>query len=140
MALGATSVIDRHSTSIASAVAGVIPRGVDAILDCVTAAAADANLFRALDDDGLRLYSQVFTGQKVAVPEGVQSAVVFGRQVFGAPGGLAAMAGLGRLLEEHRYAIPVPVSVIGKGWDFVEKGLQRFEEGVSGEKLVVLVE
>ncbi|KAI5463842.1 chaperonin 10-like protein [Mariannaea sp. PMI_226] len=137
--LGATDVIDRHS-SVVSAVAGILPNGVDAVLDCVTGAASDPGIFKAFSNDGLRIYSQVFTGQKVTVPDNVQSAVVFGRQVFGAPGGLSAMSALGQLVAEHKYQIPVPVRVIGNGWHSIGPGLQSFEKGVSGEKLVVFIE
>ncbi|KAF7552275.1 hypothetical protein G7Z17_g4423 [Cylindrodendrum hubeiense] len=137
--LGASSVIDRNSSSIESDVNVVVPGGVDAILDCVTAAAADPSVFRAFHNHGPRIYSQVFTGQTVKVPDGVQSAVVFGRQVFGAPGGLTAMAALGKLIGEKKYKLPVPTTIVGKGWDAIGTGLQQFEVGVSGQKLVVVI-
>ncbi|KAM5347987.1 hypothetical protein ACJ41O_007811 [Fusarium nematophilum] len=138
LSLGATEVIDWSSPSLL--LKAVAPGGVDAILDCVTAAAHEPSVFGVLREDGPRLYSQVFTGQKVVVPEGVlpvQSAVVFGRQVFGAPGGQSAMAALGELLEKGTYQLPVPVRVIGQGWDAVGSGLQDFATRPSGEKLVV---
>ncbi|KAK7417362.1 hypothetical protein QQX98_004639 [Neonectria punicea] len=136
--LGASEVIDRNSSSIPADVAALVPGGVDAILDCVTAAAADPSVFQSLRNDGPQLYSQVFTGQKVTVPEGVESAVVFGRQVFGAPGGLSAMQALGQLVGEKKYKFPVPTTVVGKGWEAVGTGLKQFETGVSGQKLVVV--
>ncbi|CAM1511664.1 Fc.00g091770.m01.CDS01 [Cosmosporella sp. VM-42] len=138
-ALGATANIDRFSSTLVSDVTGAAPGGVDAILDCVTAGASEPSVFGALRADGPRLYSQVFTGQKVSVPQDVKSAVVFGRQVFGAPGGLAAISALEQLVEEGKYKLPVPVEVIGKGWDAVGSGLQRFATGVSGQKLVVTI-
>ncbi|KAH7134401.1 chaperonin 10-like protein [Dactylonectria macrodidyma] len=137
--LGASKVIDRDS-SIAHGVTAAVSEGVDAIVDCVTAVASDAAIFGAFRSDGPRMYSQVFTGQMVTVPDNVESAVVFGRQVFGAPGGLHAMQALGKALEENKYKLPVPTAIIGKGWDAVGTGLQRFEKGVSGQKLVVVVE
>ncbi|KAJ4209959.1 hypothetical protein NW767_000239 [Fusarium falciforme] len=135
--LGVTETIDRRSSSLVSDVTGAVPGGVDAILDCVTAAAEDPNLFKTLGNNGPHLYSQVFTGIKVSAPEGVNQAVVFGRNVFDAPGGKGAMAGLGKLLEEGTYKLPVPIKVIGKGWDAVGAGLLDFEARSSGEKLVV---
>ncbi|KAM0432841.1 hypothetical protein ACHAPT_004543 [Fusarium lateritium] len=135
--LGATETIDRKSTSLVSDVTKEVTGGVDAILDCVTAAAEDPGLFDALKSDGPRLYSQVFTGVKVSAPEGVTQAVVFGRNVFEAPGGKDAMAGLGKLLEEGTYKLPVPIKVIGEGWDAVGAGLLDFEARGSGEKLIV---
>ncbi|KPM40036.1 hypothetical protein AK830_g6527 [Neonectria ditissima] len=136
--LGASEVIDRNSSSLLSDVAAVASEGVDAILDCVTAAAADSSVFSSLRSDGPRLYSQVFTGQKVTVPEGVESTVVFGRQIFGAPGGLSAMENLGKLVGENKYKFPVPTTVVGKGWEAIGVGLKQFEAGVSGQKLVVV--
>ncbi|KAL2691584.1 hypothetical protein Neosp_001973 [[Neocosmospora] mangrovei] len=135
--LGITGVIDRSSSSLVSDVTEAISGGVDAILDCVTAAAEDPGLFKTLDNNGPRLYSQVFTGAKVSAPEGVNQTVVFGRNVFDAPGGKGAMAGLGKLLEEGTYKLPVPIKVIGKGWNAVGDGLLDFEARGSGEKLVV---
>lgn len=135
--LGVTKVIDRSSSSLVSDVMGAVPGGVDAILDCVTAAAEDPGLFKTLDSNGPRLYSQVFTGVKVSAPEGVTQSVVFGRNVFDAPGGKGAMAGLGKLLEEGTYKLPVPIKVIGSGWDAIGAGLMEFEARSGGEKLVV---
>lgn len=135
--LGVTETIDRRSSSLVSDVTGAVPGGVDAILDCVTAAAEDPNLFKTLDNNGPNLYSQVFTGVKVSAPEGINQAVVFGRNVFEAPRGKGAMAGLGKLLEEGTYKLPVPIKVIGKGWDAVGAGLLDFEARSSGEKLIV---
>ncbi|KAH8736555.1 chaperonin 10-like protein [Ilyonectria robusta] len=137
--LGASKVVDRNSSSIVSDVTSTVPGGVDAILDCVTAAATHPEVFGALRRDGPRMYSQVFTGQSVMVPDGVQSAVVFGRQVFEAPGGLSAMAALGKLIDEKKYKFPVPTTIVGKGWDAIETGLQQFEMGVSGQKLIVVI-
>lgn len=137
--LGATAFIDRSASSIASDVAKSVSGGVDAILDCVAAAASDASVFDALHSEGLRLYSQVFTGRKAAPPKDVNTTVVFGRQTFGAPGGLGAMAALGQAVSEGKYKLPVPIEVVGKGWDAVGSGLERLSKGVSGQKLVVTI-
>ncbi|KAF5005744.1 hypothetical protein FDECE_7831 [Fusarium decemcellulare] len=137
--LGASRVFDRSSSSLISDITEAVPGGVDAILDCVAAAAADPSLFDALDADGSRLYSQVFTGEQVNVPKGVKSVVVFGRQTFGAPGGQMAMSALGKLLESGQYKLPVPIKVIGKGWDAVGDGMLNFEARASGEKPIVSI-
>ncbi|KAH7150524.1 chaperonin 10-like protein [Dactylonectria estremocensis] len=137
--LGASHWIHRNEP-VAHAVKASVREGVDAIVDCVSAAELDFTIFPALRSDGPRLYSQVFSGRTVDVPENVESTVVFGRQVFGAPGGLNAMKALGKLLDEDKYKLPVPTVVIGKGWDAVGAGLQRFKAGVSGQKLVVTIE
>lgn len=137
--LGVTSIIDRSSSTLVSDVKVAVPGGVDVILDCVTATAGNPAVFDALRPDGPRLYSQVFTGAPVTPPEDVKATVVFGRQVFGAPGGLGAMAALGKLLGEGKYKLPVPIEIVGQGWEAVGKGLQRFQKGISGQKLVVSI-
>lgn len=139
-ALGATKVIDRHSTSVLDEVLGAASGGVDAIIDCLTAAAEDGSVFDALSIDGPRAYVQVFTGEQVQVPSDVNATVVFGRQVFGAPGGLNALSQLSQELDQGRYKLPVPVEVIGKGWEAIGKGLETYQNGgVSGHKLIVTV-
>lgn len=137
--LGATSVIDRNTATLMSDVVAEVNGGVDAIVDCVTAAASNADIFSTLNPTGLRLYSQVFTGEKVEVPNQVKSTTVFGRQAFGAPGGLEAMQSLGTLLAKGLYKLPVPVEIVGKGWGAIEAGLRELSQGASGQKHVVTV-
>ena len=137
--LGATATIDRSSATLVADVKAHTPEGVDAIVDCVTAAAGNSRVFDALRGDGPRLYSQVFTNISVTPPENVKATVVFGRQIFGAPGGLGAMAALGKLVGEGKYKLPVPIEIVGKGWESVGTGLQRYAKGISGQKLVVSI-
>lgn len=111
--------------------------GLDAVLDVVAATAKQPAIFDALRPDGPKIYSQVFTGDEVKAPEGVQAAVSFGRQTFGLPGGLAAMPALAKLVEEGEYKLPVRVEVIGTGFEAIDQGLNRLIGGVSGTKLVV---
>jgi threonine dehydrogenase-like Zn-dependent dehydrogenase len=112
--------------------------GVDAILDAVSAAASQPAVFTALNPTGPKMYSQIVTGANVEVPEGTNSTVVFGRQIFGAKGGMGAMPGLASLIEKGKYKLPVKVEVIGNGFDAIELGLDKLmKEGVSGTKLVV---
>lgn len=139
--LGATAIIDRNSLDIASDVAEYVSGGVDAIVDCVGAAACDGLVFNALHSNGLRLYSEVYTGNKAMPPKSVKSTTVIGRQTFKAPGGLEAMSALGKAVGDGKYKLPLPVEVIGKGWDVVGTGLKHLSrgEGVSGQKLVVTI-
>lgn len=110
---------------------------MDAILDPVTAAATQPRVFEALNPAGPKLYSQVVTGQNPQVPEGVKVTQVFGRAVFGVPGGLQAMGYLAQLVEEGRFKVPVKVEVVGEGLESIEGGLERLMKGTSGTKLVV---
>ncbi|KAF4982429.1 hypothetical protein FZEAL_1947 [Fusarium zealandicum] len=137
--LGATTVINRSSSDIVSEVTQAVPGGVDAILDCVAAASGNPGVFAALRPDGPQLYSQVFTGDNVAVPEGVKTYLAFGRNIFDAPGGKTAMSSLGKVLEEGTYKLPLPVKIIGKGWEAVGSGLETFGTRSGGDKALVTI-
>ena len=137
--LGATQCFDRSAQNdtapIKAAAAG--GAGVDAILDAVGAAVSAPAVFTALDGSGPKVFSQVMTGPTPNVPEGVNSATVFGRQIFGAKGGMTAMPSLASLYQSGKYKLPVKVEVVGKGFDAIEPGLGRLMKGVSGCKYVV---
>ena len=141
LSLGATKCFDRSAQDDTSAIKAATPdgSGVDAILDAVTAAASQPAIFTALNPAGPKIYSQVVTGQNVEVPEGVKSTAVFGRQIFGAKGGMAAMPGLASLVQSGKYMLPVKIEVLGTGFDVIEQGLGKLMKGVSGTKYVVSV-
>jgi len=82
-------------------------------LDAVTAAASQPTVFTALNPAGAKIYSQVVTGQNVEVPKGINSTTVFGRQIFGAKGGMTAMPGLATLVQSGKYKLPIKVEVVG---------------------------
>lgn len=48
-----------------------------------------------------------------------------------------AMRGLGELVDEGRYKLPLEVEVVGKGLEGVAGGLEKLRAGVSGKVLVV---
>ncbi|KHN94885.1 Alcohol dehydrogenase superfamily, zinc-type [Metarhizium album ARSEF 1941] len=137
--LGATLCVDRHDPKLVATVKSVSPGGggVDAIIDAVGGAAENAELFGALRVDGPRIYSQVLTGDKIAVPDGVSSVVVFGRMMFQLPGGMRAMSKLVELVEEGKFNLPLQVSVAGKAFEAIGTGLESLKAGVSRTKLVV---
>jgi hypothetical protein len=110
---------------------------VDAILDAVTVAASEPNVFAVLKSDGPKLYAQVVTGRNVEVPEVVEATEIFGQMIFEAEDGRGAMPALARLVERGEYKVPIRVEVIGKGFDVIESGLDRHMKGVSGTKFVV---
>jgi NADPH:quinone reductase-like Zn-dependent oxidoreductase len=114
VSLGATKCFERSAQEDTSAIKAATPggSGVDAILDAVTAAASQPAVFTALNPNGPKTYSQVATGENVEVPEGINSTVVFGRQIFDAKGGMTAMPGLASLVESEKYRLPVQVEVL----------------------------
>lgn len=139
VSLGATKCFERAAQEHTSAIKAATPdgSGVDAILDAVTAAASQPTIFTALSPAGAKIYSQVVTGQNVEVPEGINSAAVFGRQIFGAKGGMTAMPGLATLVQSGKYKLPIKVEIIGKGFESIERGVDELMKGVSGTKYVV---
>ena len=139
VSLGATKCFERSAQVDTAAITAATPsnRGVDAILDAVTAASSQPSVFGAFNPDGPKIYSQPLTGQNVEVPEGIHATVVFGRQILGAKGGQTAMPALTNLLQSGKFKLPVKVEVIGKGFDVIEPGLDRLMRGVSGTKFAV---
>lgn len=109
------------------------------ILDAVGGASTQREIFQTLRQSGKRIYSQVFTGDRIAVPEDVEGKVVFGRMIFEVPGGKMVMARLSDLISEGRYKLPNRVENIGSGFEYIGPGLERLNQGVSGTKLVVVV-
>jgi len=139
VSFGETKCFERAAQEHTSAIKAATPdgSGVDAILDAVTAAASQPTIFTALSPAGAKIYSQVVTGQNVEVPEGINSAAVFGRQIFGAKGGMTAMPGLATLVQSGKYKLPIKVEIIGKGFESIERGVDELMKGVSGTKYVV---
>lgn len=110
--------------------------GVEAIIDAVNGVQIDPSLFQVLT--GPKHFAEVATGQNVKdVPADVKHSLVFGRQLFSAPGGSSALAVLETLVAEEKFKLPVPITVVGKGFEAIGQGLEILKDGVSGTKLVV---
>jgi NADPH:quinone reductase-like Zn-dependent oxidoreductase len=139
MNIGATECIDRNEPDIVASIKSASPagQGVDAILDAVAGAVENPRLFETLRHDGPRLYSQVFTGARVAIPEGVSAQTVFGRMTFQVQGGISAMDKLVDLVDMGQFKLPLRVVVVGKGLESIGSGIEVLKAGVSGTKLVV---
>jgi NADPH:quinone reductase-like Zn-dependent oxidoreductase len=139
VSLGATKCFERSAQENTSAIKAATPggSGVDAILDAVTAAASQPTVFTALSPAGAKIYSQVVTGQDVDVPRGIKSTAVFGRQIFAAKGEMTAMPGLATLVQNGKYRLPLKIEIVGKGFETIERGLDKLMKGVSGTKYVV---
>jgi NADPH:quinone reductase-like Zn-dependent oxidoreductase len=138
--LGADLAFDRSSDSLVEEVkkATAEGRGVDAILDVVGAASTQSEIFEALNTAGLRKYAQVWTGDdEIEAPSGVDSVMFRSRDLSQLQGGKNLMIALEALLKERKYKLPLPVHVVGKALEGLEKGLTLMRKGVSGEKLVV---
>lgn len=142
ISLGATKCLERSHIDNISEVKAITPseRGVDAIVDCVSAAVSQPAAFLALDNNGPKLYSEVITGDKVQVPEGINATVAFAKNALGAEGGMTLIQTLSTLLEDGLYRVPIPVQIVGEGYSKIEEGLDLLKEGVSGLKYAVIIE
>jgi len=134
--------LDRNSTSLIADVKLASPgsRGVDAIIDTVGAGSTERHIFETFDPQGPKRYAQVWTGDdEIGVPSGVNSVMFRGRDLSQMPGGKNVMLALQTLLVEDKYKLPLPVKIVGIGFDGIEKGMELMRKGVSGEKLVVIM-
>ena len=136
--LGATMVFDYHSHTIVSDIKATSPNasGVDMIIDCVGAGAAQTDICDVFDPTGSKKYAAVITGADVPVPEGVTKIDVSGWSLVDLQGGRQIIPALTSLVEEGKYKVPLPVKVVGHGLDQVPKVMDQLKN-VSGEKLVV---
>lgn len=135
---GATAAFDYNSPSLVEEIKKASPtgEGVETILDAVNGVQVDPSLFQVLI--GPKNFAEVATGQNVKdIPADIKHHLIFGRTLFDAPGGSNALAALGKLVDDGKYKLPVPVTVVGKGIEALGQGLETLSSGVSGTKLVV---
>ena len=139
--LGATRCFDRSAQDNTAEVRAAAPgaAGVDAIVDCVAAAADQPSVFSALNPDGPKIYSQVITGVDVKVPDGINSSIAYGKDALADEDKYTVMAGLTRLLLSGKYKVPIGIKVVGNGYSEIERGLDLLMKGVSGLKYVVTI-
>ncbi|KAH7163586.1 putative alcohol dehydrogenase [Dactylonectria estremocensis] len=140
--LGADRAFDRKSTSLVMDVRAESPGslGVEAIIDAVGAGATEKHIFDTFDPNGPMRYAQVWTGDdEIEAPSSVDSVMFRGRDLSTMQGREHIMAALQQLLEDGKYGLPLPVKRVGDGFPALEEGLRLMRNGVSGEKLVVLI-
>ncbi len=138
--LGANTVLDYKSGDLVSQIKEASDGGVEAIVDAVNSVADHPALFEVLT--GPKLFAEVLTGHNVkGVPEGVKHFPVIGQKVFALPGAENLYASLAKLADDGRFKLPIPITVVGKGWDAIGLGLLTLmKTGVSGTKLVATIE
>lgn len=136
--LGARKLFDYRSPTVVSDIKGTFPEasGIDMIIDCVSAGAAQTDICDVLDPTGSKMYAAVIAGADVPVPEAVTKLNISGWSIFDVQGGKQIIPALTRLVEEGKYKVPLPVKVVGHGLEQVPMAMDKLK-GVSGEKLVV---
>ncbi|RYP28693.1 hypothetical protein DL767_007090 [Monosporascus sp. MG133] len=91
--------------------------------------------FDAFRADGPKLYPLVMTRPDAKVPERLQVTLVGAQDMLDIEPN--PMAYLVKLVGEGKYKLPVKIEVVGKGFQALEKSLERFPFRISGTKLVV---
>ena len=136
--LGATKVFDYHSPSIVADIRAQTPhsRGIDMIVDFVSAGAAQTAICDALDPAGSKLYAASVTSVNVPVPDGVTRSDIEGWSLLKMQGGKSILPALTELVEQGKYKLSVSVKVVGHGLEEIPKVMDEVLK-VSGEKLVV---
>ncbi len=136
--LGANAAFDYKSPNVVEEIKRASPtgEGVEVIIDAVNSVAIDPSFLEVLI--GPKHFAEILTGQNIKnVPAGVQLHPVLSAKVFGHPGSENLFSALGDLIKEGKYKLPVPVTVVGKGFEAIGEGLQALKKGISGTKLVV---
>jgi NADPH:quinone reductase-like Zn-dependent oxidoreductase len=139
--LGATQLFDYHSSTVVSDIKGSSPgaKGVDMIIDCVSAGITQPDICDVLDDEGSKMYASVITGVDTpVVAKGVTKILINGWSLVGLQGGKQIIPALTRLVEEGHYKTPLSVRVVGHGLEQVPKVMDKVDSA-SGEKLVVVL-
>jgi NADPH:quinone reductase-like Zn-dependent oxidoreductase len=136
--LGATYLADYKSSSVVEDIKAASPQGVgvDVIIDCVSAGAAQTDICNVLDPNGSKRYAAVITSIPVPVPEGVELIEVGAWGMFRLPGGEQLIPSLTKLVEEGTYKVPLPVRVVGHGLEDLPAKMDEVK-AVSGEKVVL---
>ncbi|EAA26870.1 hypothetical protein NCU08757 [Neurospora crassa OR74A] len=115
-------------------------------LDSNTTIKAEENLkamsfWGVFREDGPKLYAEVATGRKVAVPTdvGIKATLIFSRMILDQPDGERALQELPALIESGKFVFPHPggVRVVGKGLESVAPGLAELRESGGGMKFIV---
>ncbi|KAH8807472.1 putative quinone oxidoreductase [Xylogone sp. PMI_703] len=138
LSLGATQPFDYHSSTLVADIKAASPaaRGVEMILDCVSAGAAQTDIYDALDVTGPKKYAAVISGIEFPVPEHVTKLDISGWALVDMPGGERIIPALTWLIETGKYRVPLPVKVVAEGLDQIPNVLDQIKS-VTGTKLVV---
>ncbi|KAI1378967.1 GroES-like protein [Hypoxylon crocopeplum] len=137
--LGASACLERAAQQDSTALKAASPSGLgfDALIDAVGAGLETPVVFDALSPKGLKLCSVVVTRPDAKIPAEFEATgkLVGGQDLINAEP--QAMQSLTKLVEAGKYKLPVKVEIVGKGFEVIEKNLDRFGGAVSGTKLVV---
>lgn len=108
------------------------------IFDPVNGVAGNHALLSTLT--GPKAFSELLTGRNIDpkdVPEGVDFRVAMEMNVYKEEGAENLFYALGDLLEQGKFKMSVPATVVGQGLDKIGGGVEQLMKGVSGTKLVV---
>jgi NADPH:quinone reductase-like Zn-dependent oxidoreductase len=141
VSLGATHLFDYHSSTVVPDIKKASPgtKGVDMIIDCVSAGITQQDICDVLDEDGSKMYASVITAiDSPVVAQGVTKTLINGWLLTDLQGGKQIIPMITRLVEEGQYKVPLPVRVVGHGLGDLPKVMDQVFN-VSGEKLLVVL-
>lgn len=136
--LGATHCADYRSQTVVADLKAGSPSGagVDAIIDCVSAGADQADAVDVFKADGRKKYAAVVTRAPWTLPGGVKKVDVGAWDMLQVNGGEKLIPSLTRLVEDGTHRVPLPVRVVGHGLEQLPEVMDEVTR-VSGEKVVV---
>ena len=138
--LGASVTLDYKSPDLVQQIKQSSPagQGVEAIADSVNGVVLNPSMLDVLT--GPKLFAEVQTGNNVQkVPKDVEQIPIFSSAVFSAPGGSHLFQGLGNIMADGSYKVPIKVESVGSSFEVIQPGLEKLNAGVSGTKLVVSI-
>lgn len=135
---GATKLFDYHSPTVVSDIKNASPggKGVDMIIDCVSAGASQTDICDVLDPAGSRKYANLMTGVEVPVPQNVAKSDIIGTSLVKIPGKESVIPALTELAQTGKYKVPVPIRVIGHGLEQLPPIMDEVKN-VSCEKVII---
>ncbi|KAF2169501.1 hypothetical protein M409DRAFT_36202 [Zasmidium cellare ATCC 36951] len=138
--LGASQVVDYKSSSVTADIKAASPNGigVDIIIDCVAAGASQTDICDALDKNGSKRYSSVFTGVDMPVLEGVNKIVTLVNLALNRPRGNEIIAEITKLVEKGIYKLPLPVRVIRYGLEALVDILDEVKKASYKKPILIL--
>ena len=106
--LGATKVFDYHSPSIVADIRAQtpVPRGIDMIVDFVSAGATQTDICDTLDPAGSKLYAASVTSVNIPVPDGVTRSEIESWSLLEMQGGKSILPALTELVEQGNISCP----------------------------------
>lgn len=140
--LGASHVFNYHDADVLKQIQKAAPEGVNAIVDFVGSLVQDTQFYKLYEGTQKpKVLATLATGppiDKEGLPKDVEVKEDLGLVNVIMKGGVTAtLQAVADEVEKGEFKLPVPVNVLGKGFDKIIGGLKISFKGASAQKLVV---